>query len=125
MTRCWIHHNLPTALCIDYRRLNDVTVKDQYCLSAADDLLRSLSNCTHFAIFDLRSGFWQVEMDPNSRPYTAFTFPGGLYEFKVMPFGLCNAPVMFQRLMDVVLGPLKHDIALVFMDGIISSIFGQ
>ena len=105
--------------CVDYRRLNEVTIKDQYSLPAVDDLLLSLEGCSYFATFDLKSGFWQVEMDPDSRPYTAFTYPGGLYEFNVMPFGLCNAPATFQRLMDVVLGPLKHDVALVFMDDIL------
>ena len=105
--------------CVDYRRLNAITVKDQYSLPAADDLLLSLNGYSYFAAFDLKSGFWQVEMDPASRPLTAFTYPGGLYEFNVMPFGLCNAPATFQRLMDVVLGPLKHDIALVFMDDIL------
>ena len=105
--------------CVDYRRLNAITVKDQYYLPAVDDLLRSLNGYSYFAAFDLRSGFWQVEMDAGSRPLTAFTFPGGLYEYNVMPFGLCNAPATFQRLMDIVLGPLKHDTALVFMDDIL------
>ena len=105
--------------CVDYRRLNEVTVKDIYPLPAADDLLHSLDGCSYFAAFDLRSGFWQVEVDPNSRPLTAFTYPGGLYEFNVMPFGLCNAPATFQRLMDVVLGPLKYNVALVFLDDIL------
>ena len=105
--------------CVDYRRLNEVTVKDQYGLPAADDLLMTLNGYSYFAAFDLKSGFWQVEMDPASRHMTAFTFPGGLYEFTVMPFGLCNAPATFQRLMDVVLGPMKHDTVLVFMDDIL------
>ena len=105
--------------CVDYRKLNEVTVKDQYSLPAADDLLLALNGYSYFAVFDLKSGFWQVELEEASRPLTAFTYPGGLYEFNVMPFGLCNAPATFQRLMDVVLGPLKHDIALVFMDDIL------
>ena len=105
--------------CIDYRRLNEITVRDQYYLPAADDLLMCLGGYSYFATFDLRSGFWQVGMEEASKPLTAFTFPGGLYEFNVMPFGLCNAPATFQRLMDVVLGPLKNDIALVFVDDIL------
>ena len=105
--------------CVDYRRINAVTIKDQYSLPAADDLFHCLNGFSYFAAFDLRSGFWQIEVEPESRKYTAFVYPGGMHEFNVMPFGLCNAPATFQRVMDIVLGPLKYTAALVFLDDIL------
>ena len=68
---------------------------------------------------DLRSGFWQIELDPASRDKTAFISHAGLFQFRVMPFGLTNAPATFQRLMDLVLGRLKWLCALVYLDDII------
>ena len=67
-----------------------------------------MASATHFSSMDLKSGFWQVEMVPGSQPYTAFTVGNlGFYEFTQMPFGLCNAPVTFQRLMQNTLGELN------------------
>ena len=82
--------------CVDFRRLNAVTRKDSYPLPRIDDALDALNGTRYFSTMDLMSGYWQVEMDPESREHTAFTTYGGLYEFLVMPFGLTNAPSTYK-----------------------------
>lgn len=89
--------------CIDYRKLNALTKKDVYPLPYIDDALDCLSGSRYFSSLDLSSGYWQIEVDKQDREKTAFITPDGLYEFKVMPFGLCNAPATFERMMDSVL----------------------
>jgi len=112
-----------TRFCVDYRRLNKVTRKDSYPLPRVDDLLDSLAGAQWFTTLDLASGYWQVEVDPEHREKTAFTTGQGLYEFRVMPFGLCNAPSTFQRLMELVLAGLEWDICLAYLDDIV--VFGR
>lgn len=109
--------------CIDYRKLNQVTQKDCYPLPRVDDLLDSLSDAQWFTTLDLRSGYWQVEVNPRDREKTAFPTPHGLFQFRVMPFGLCNAPSTFQRLMELVLVGLRWEVCLAYLDDII--IFGR
>ena len=105
--------------CVDYRRLNDVTVKDVYPLPRIDDVLDRLGGAKFFTTLDLYKGYWQVPMAEADRSKTAFVTPDGLFQFKRMSFGLCNAPASFQRMMDTILGPLKWKICLVYMDDIL------
>lgn len=81
--------------CIDFRKL-EVTVKDSYPLPRASDALDSLAGARWFSTMDLSSGYWQVELDPNDSEKTTFNTGSALYQFKVMPMGLTNAPPTFQ-----------------------------
>lgn len=105
--------------CVDYRRLNAITKKDVYPLPRIDDILDKLGKAKYFSTLDLCSGYWQVELDENSRQKTAFTTHNGLFEFVRMPFGLCNAPATFQRLMQAVLAGLEWDICFDYIDDIL------
>ena len=105
--------------CADYRKLNLVTVKDVYPLPRIDDALSRLEKTRYFSSMDQQSGFWQIEVAPESREKTAFVTPDGLWQFKKMPFGLCNSPATFQRMMDIVLAGLKWDTCLVYLDDVV------
>jgi len=109
--------------CIDYRSLNSVTKTDTFLLPRIDDLLDQLGNAKYFSTLDLAAGYWQVQMHPNSREKTAFITHQGLYEFAVMPFGLKNAPAVFQRLMQKVLMGLNPedgpDFVSVYLDNVL------
>ena len=85
--------------CIDFRRLNNITTKDTYPLPRID----KLGAAKVFSTIDLASGYWQVPLENDAKQKTAFIANNSLYEFCVMPFGLCNAPSTFQRLMNKVL----------------------
>lgn len=105
--------------CVDYRMLNKITIKDKYPLPRIAELLRSVKDSHYFVTLDLRSGYWQIPMEEQSIPLTAFRCPAGLYEFTAMPFGLTNAPATFQRAMDQLLGDLKEEGVSAYLDDIL------
>ena len=105
--------------CIDFRQVNDITRKDAYPLPRTDQCLDAMNGSCWFSTFDLRSGFHQVALAPEDADKTAFITRRGMFKFRTMPFGLCNAVVAFQRLMDLALAGLNFDICLVYLDDII------
>lgn len=86
--------------CVDYRKLNAITKIDSYPLPLIDDLLQYTKKNCYMSTIDLRSGYWQVKLAEQDRDKSAFTCPLGVYRWNVMPFGMCNAPATFQRLID-------------------------
>ena len=106
--------------CIDFRKLNSLTVKDSHPLPHICETLESLTGAAHYSTCDMNSGFRQVPMDKESKQYTAFTLGSmGLYECESMPFGLCNALPTFQRLMQNCLGELNLTYCLIYLDDVI------
>ena len=105
--------------CIDYKKLNKVTRVETYPMPRIDETLRAFQGATCFSVMDMQSGYWQIPMDAESIPKTAFITHRGLFEFTVMPFGPTNAPGYFNRMMDDVLGGLKWTSVLVYIDDII------
>ncbi|GET67156.1 hypothetical protein PTSG_12973 [Rhizophagus irregularis DAOM 181602=DAOM 197198] len=104
--------------CIDYRKLNKVTITDAYPLPRIDEQLERISSGKWFTSLDLASGFNQIEMAEEDIEKTAFICSAGLYEYNVMPFGLTNAPASFQRLMDKVLKEYLNEFVIVYIDDI-------
>ena len=106
--------------CVDYRKLNDVTIKVAFPIPQINDLIDTLSGQQYFTTLDMISGYWQVKVDENSKEKTAFTIPGGQHlEFNRLAFGLANAVPTFQRLMQRVLEGLTPKKCLVYLDDIL------
>ena len=107
-------------MCIDYRILNKRTVKDAYALPRIDDVLDTLSGAKYFTKLDMKSSYYQVEIEEVHKERTAFTVgPLGFYEFNRLPFGLCNSPATFQRIMETCLGDLNMQICVIYLDDLI------
>ncbi|XP_021346951.1 uncharacterized protein LOC110446237 [Mizuhopecten yessoensis] len=94
--------------CIDFRRLNRVTVFDAEPMPNTEDIFSRLAGARFFSRLDLSKGYWQVPMSDKAKPMTAFATPQGLFQFRVMPFGLVNAPATFSRMMRKLLAEMKH-----------------
>ena len=105
--------------CVDYRKLNTVTRRDAHPLPRVDDLLDSLQGACMFSTLDLRSGYWQISMEPKDREKTAFITPDGLWEFVRMPFGVSNGCATFQRATEIILSGLNYETCLCYFDDVI------
>ena len=106
--------------CIDFRKLNARTVRDAYALPRIDDTIDTLLGAKYFSKLDLRSGYWQVEMEEEDKSKTAFSVGSlGFFECNRMAFGLTNAPATFQRLMERCMGELNLKECLIFLDDIL------
>ena len=105
--------------CIDYRKLNDITIKDSHPLPVIGDTIQTMTQCKFFSSLDLLSGYWAIYIREEDKHKTAFVTPDALYQFKVMPFGLTNAPATFQRYMQKVLNEYLHKFAVVYIDDVL------
>ena len=105
--------------CLDYRSLNDLTLKDAYPIPRIDMCIDCLATASIFSCLDLQSGYWQLEMDERDRHKTAFITKYGLFEHTKMPFGLCNAPSTFQRCMEFIFRGMQWQTILIYLDDII------
>jgi len=106
-------------MCVDYRQLNKITIRDGYPLPLIDDCLERLEGNKYFTLLDLKSGYHQVKVAESSVQYTAFVTPSGQYEYTRMPFGLMNAPAVFMRFINFILQPLiREGNVVVYIDDI-------
>ena len=106
-------------MCIDYRELNKVTIKNMYHLPRIDDLFDQLQGACYFYKIDLRSGYHQLKVQAEDIPKTAFRTRYGHHEFTVMPFGLTNAPAAFMDMMNRICKPYRDKFVIIFIDDIL------
>lgn len=107
------------GMCIDYRPLNKVTVKDKYPIPRIDEILNALAGAKIFSTLDATSGYYQIEVEEDDKEKTAFSWKRGHFEFNRMPFGLCNAPATSQRAMERILQEFTNVFVMPYLDDII------
>ncbi len=114
------HHPVSKKMrfCVNYQKLNDVTIRENHVMPRVWDTLQKLAGSDWFSKMDMLSGFWQVPVAGEDIPKTAFISNQGIFEYLFMPFGLVNASFTFQRLMDEVLGELKPNVAVPYIDDV-------
>lgn len=105
--------------CIDYRKLNDLTIKNRFSMPLVEEILEELAGTQYFSSLDLTTGYHQIRMGLEDEYKTTFKTHHGLYQFRVMPFGLTNAPATFQCAINSVLAPFLRNFTMVFIDDIL------
>jgi len=105
--------------CIDYHKVNELIKMHKFPLPKIDTCLDMLNSSQYYSSCDLRLGYWQMEIDERDRDKTAFVTRKGQWHFKVLSFGLCNAPSQFARIMQLVMSGHTYDICLVYLDDIL------
>jgi hypothetical protein len=106
-------------MCLDYSALNKVTVKDKNPVPRVDEIFDRLQGATHFSTLDLRSGYYQIKVRPGDIPKTCIRTRYGSFEFLVMPFGVTNAPSVFQALMNSVFRDVVDIFVMCYLDDIL------
>ncbi|CAF1149684.1 unnamed protein product [Rotaria sp. Silwood1] len=108
-----------TRFCVDYRKLNDITVKDSFPLPRIEDIFDQLSQSTYFTTLDFKNGYFQIPLAIHDRPKTAFSTRDNHYQFKVLPQGVKNGPPTFQRIVNQILGPARWKHCLAYLDDVV------
>ena len=108
-----------TRFCVDYRKLNDITVKDSFPLPRIDDIFDQLSQSIYFTKLDFKNGYFQIPLAPTDRPKTAFSTRDNHYQFTVLPQGVKNGPPTFQRIVNQILGPARWKYCLAYIDDVL------
>ena len=104
-------------VCIDFRQLNNKTVKYTFPLPRMEECIDAMNGAKYFCSLDLTQGYMQVQLQEEDQPTTAFKAMGALYEFNILPFGLCNSPATFSRLMGTCFSSLYRKVLITYLDG--------